>query len=197
MPGSSALQARVRRIINHARRRALIDTGRFVRAKAAKYPPQKPTTTYRRTGTLGRSIAVSDRVHRRRNVHWIEVGTNLYYARFVEEGVGLYGPRKRLIRPLRARALAWRVSGARVGKLGGRRTLLIATGVARRRGKIVRSPRHDVHLVFAKFSRGFPGWHFMRNAFEARDSQEYFRRRAIQMLGEIQRDLAPLLRRTA
>ncbi|MCD6289853.1 MAG: HK97 gp10 family phage protein [Anaerolineae bacterium] len=80
--------AKIRHIVNNARRRALMDVGRYVRAQAAKYPPQKPTTTYRRTGTLGRSIAVDDRVRRSGNRHWVEVGTNVPYARFVEYGTG-------------------------------------------------------------------------------------------------------------
>lgn len=35
------------------------------------------------------------------------VGTNVRYARFIHDGTGLYGPRKRLIRPVRAKALRW------------------------------------------------------------------------------------------
>ncbi|HEY65555.1 MAG TPA: HK97 gp10 family phage protein [Caldilineae bacterium] len=182
--------SKIRRIINKARRRALMDVGRYVRAQAAKYPPQKPTTTYRRTGTLGRSIAVEDRVRRSGNRYWIEVGTNVPYARFVEYGTGLYGPEKRLIEPKSAKALAWEVPGAALGKLGGRQTVLIAYGIARRKGKLVRSQKHDVHMVFAHHVRGFEGWHFMRKAFMSRTTRRYFRARLIQMLEEIKRDLS-------
>lgn len=37
----------------------------------------------------------------------IRVGTNVHYARYVEEGTGIYGPRKRPIRPVRAKVLAF------------------------------------------------------------------------------------------
>jgi hypothetical protein len=39
---------------------------------------------------------------------WIaKVGTNVHYGRYVEQGTGLYGPRHRVIRPVRARVLRW------------------------------------------------------------------------------------------
>jgi hypothetical protein len=54
--------------------KALRDVGRFVRAKATKYPAQNPDSTYRRTGTLGRSITVSDVQSSGRGLY-VEVGT--------------------------------------------------------------------------------------------------------------------------
>ena len=36
------------------------------------------------------------------------------YARYVEEGTGLYGPRKRKITPKRAKVLAWKGGGSRL-----------------------------------------------------------------------------------
>ena len=41
------------------------------------------------------------------------------YARYVEEGTGVYGPRKRRIVPVKAKALAWRTGGASVQRLSG------------------------------------------------------------------------------
>ncbi len=35
------------------------------------------------------------------------VGTNVFYARFVHDGTGLYGPRGRKITPKRAKVLRW------------------------------------------------------------------------------------------
>ncbi len=41
------------------------------------------------------------------------VGTNVFYARFVHDGTGLYGPRHRLIRPVRRKFLRFRPAGSR------------------------------------------------------------------------------------
>jgi hypothetical protein len=46
----------------------------------------------------------------------VRIGTNVRYARWVHDGTGLYGPRRRLIRPKRAKVL--RFSGRRYGKTG-------------------------------------------------------------------------------
>ncbi|MFD7507893.1 HK97 gp10 family phage protein [Streptomyces sp. NPDC059853] len=42
-----------------------------------------------------------------------EVYTPLEYARYVHEGTGIYGPARRPIRPVRAKALSWRGPGGR------------------------------------------------------------------------------------
>lgn len=39
------------------------------------------------------------------------IGSPLDYALYVHEGTGIYGPRHRPIRPVRARMLAWRDNG--------------------------------------------------------------------------------------
>lgn len=51
----------------------------------------------------------------------VRIGTNVYYARFVHDGTGIYGPRKRVIRPKRAKALVWRSQkyGQKSGKFRG------------------------------------------------------------------------------
>ena len=46
----------------------------------------------------------------------VRIGTNVTYSRYVHDGTGLYGPRRRKIRPKRAKAL--RFKGARYGKRG-------------------------------------------------------------------------------
>ncbi|MCD6289854.1 MAG: hypothetical protein J7M34_05065 [Anaerolineae bacterium] len=53
----------------------------------------------------------------------------------------------------------------------------------------MRSEQHDVHLVFARYVRGFEGWHYMEKAFTSPRTKAYFRQRVERMLGEIQRSL--------
>ena len=52
----------------------------------------------------------------------VRVGTNVYYARWVHDGTGIYGPKKMKIVPKRARALVFRsiVYGAKKGKWRGK-----------------------------------------------------------------------------
>ncbi len=49
------------------------------------------------------------------------VGTNLYYARYVHDGTGLYGPLKRRIRPKTRKALHWRGAAHPVKSVRGMR----------------------------------------------------------------------------
>lgn len=46
----------------------------------------------------------------------VRIGTNLSYARYVHDGTGLYGPKRKKITPKRAKAL--RFKGKRFGKSG-------------------------------------------------------------------------------
>lgn len=52
----------------------------------------------------------------------VKVGTNVYYARFIHDGTGLYGPKHAVIKPRRAKALVFRslVYGAKHGKWAGK-----------------------------------------------------------------------------
>jgi hypothetical protein len=52
----------------------------------------------------------------------VRVGTNVYYARWVHDGTGIYGPRKMKITPRTARALVFRskIYGAKHGKWAGK-----------------------------------------------------------------------------
>lgn len=62
------------------------------------------------TGNLRRTIRVAAVSATRATV--TAGGTSqVGYARYVEEGTGLYGPRKQRIRPRRARMLSWKQKG--------------------------------------------------------------------------------------
>jgi hypothetical protein len=50
-----------------------------------------------RTGTLARSIEVS--IAPRGDGNGAQVGTSLFYAKFVHDGTGIYGPTGQVIRP--------------------------------------------------------------------------------------------------
>lgn len=58
-----------------------------------------------RTGTLARSLSVD--VVIAGGAAGARIGTDLYYARFVHDGTGIYGPSHRPIRPQRGRALSF------------------------------------------------------------------------------------------
>jgi hypothetical protein len=63
------------------------------------------------TGRLRASVATQ---MVRRDESWVVViGTNVRYARFVHDGTGIYGPRRRPIRPIRAKFLRFRPKGSR------------------------------------------------------------------------------------
>ncbi len=67
------------------------------------------------TGALRSSIQVQLRTMGSRGPV-VRIGSNLAYSRYVHDGTGIYGPRRRKIRPKRAKAL--RFKGARYGKSG-------------------------------------------------------------------------------
>lgn len=52
----------------------------------------------------------------------VRIGTGVYYAMWVHDGTGLYGPRHQLIRPRTAKALVFRskIYGAKHGKFRGK-----------------------------------------------------------------------------
>lgn len=58
-----------------------------------------------RTGNLARSIDTQVVVVR--GVAGVQVGSSLFYARFVHDGTGVYGPRGAKIRPTNRKALAF------------------------------------------------------------------------------------------
>ena len=61
------------------------------------------------TGRLRASI--STQLLMRNGVPAVVVGTNVFYALWVHNGTGVYGPAHRLIRPKRARRLKFKPSG--------------------------------------------------------------------------------------
>ena len=72
-----------------------------------------------RTGTYSRSIT-NDKGVRVGNMIRGSVGTRLFYARYLEEGTGLYGPLHRWIVPVRAKALRFPQPGNPGFTLAGR-----------------------------------------------------------------------------
>jgi hypothetical protein len=74
------------------------------------------------------------------------VGSNLEYAIYVHEGVGMYGPRKTPIVPVRAKALRWATKNN--------------SGSGRRRYKGGATAAY----TFSKRSKGFKGRPFLKDA---------------------------------
>ena len=65
-----------------------------------------------RSGDLSRSLSVQIVIEN--GGAGVRVGSDLYYARFVHDGTGIYGPRQRPIRPTRKKALAFEGSRGQV-----------------------------------------------------------------------------------
>lgn len=65
-----------------------------------------------RTGNLSRSITVDIVIVDR--TAGARIGTDLFYARFVHDGTGIYGASRRPIKPTRRRALAFNGTGGHV-----------------------------------------------------------------------------------
>lgn len=179
-------------LIQAEQKAALRDAGHYVQAQAAKYPAKADSTWYKRTGTLGRSIAVGP-VQVRGKGFSVEVGTNKHYARYVEYGTGIYGPKGARIVPKTAKALAWKsvaakmygVAGGRIGPGFNVGMVLLASGVSKRKGKIVANAARNTYLVFARSIRGMKPWHFMEKAFKAPETKAYFEQRLQQMRAKI------------
>lgn len=64
-----------------------------------------------RTGALARSIDASIVIAN--GTAGCKIGTDLFYARFVHDGTGIYGPTRRRIEPRNARALVFSSSSGR------------------------------------------------------------------------------------
>lgn len=180
--------SQIKAILREERKAALLDAARYIRSLAARYPQQNPKTTYRRTGTLGRSIAVGN-VEGGSTLR-VQVGTNVHYAPYVEYGTGIYGPKGQPIRPKVAKVLAWKATGGALRRAGLQGGKLVAMGIVLRKGKQRRSKKHDVYLMFAKSVKGFPGWHFMEKAFSDPGAQQYFLKRLELMLARVQQRLS-------
>jgi hypothetical protein len=70
------------------------------------------------TGRLRSSI--STRLTMEQGQPVVSVGTNVYYAWFIHEGTGIYGPRHRVITPVRRRVMKFRPKVQRPGRRPGR-----------------------------------------------------------------------------
>jgi phage gpG-like protein len=62
------------------------------------------------TGRLRASIS-TNLVKASNGAYMAVVGTNVYYARWVHDGTGVWGPRHRLIRPVRRKFMKFRPAG--------------------------------------------------------------------------------------
>lgn len=62
------------------------------------------------TGNLRSSVQV--RLYSARSRQSVRVGTNVRYGPFVHDGTGIYGPRRRPIRPRRSKFLVFTASGS-------------------------------------------------------------------------------------
>jgi hypothetical protein len=156
--------------IRDAQRKLLMDLGKYVHSKATIYPPPSGGN-YKRTLTLGGSITVDAPVMQASG-SYIEVGTNLKYARYVEEGTGLYGPKGARIYAKPGKVMAWPAIGAKGGKKG-------------KKGK-------GGGMIFARSTKGMPGWHYMKKAFQHPSTEAYFKARSAAMFGELQKALDSL-----
>lgn len=167
---------------------ALKDIGVYVQSRAAKYPKQNPKSTYRRTGTLGRSIAVSP-VSEVSGGYRVEVGTNIPYAEAVEKGTGIYGPQGQPITPKNAKALAWLATRGRMQRAGLSGGVLVASGVRKSKGKLRHDRNKDSMVIFAGSVKGFPGWHFMEKAFTGQQTKTYVQSRLKQFTVRVKAQL--------
>lgn len=77
------LRVRANRVLNEARRRAPVDTGRLRGSLAVTFS----------AGPRGEPVA--------------RIGSNLPYAIYVHEGTGVYGPKHSLIYPVKGRFMRW------------------------------------------------------------------------------------------
>jgi hypothetical protein len=104
--GAEELQAAFRRapeLVGRELKRAIDSVAYHVEGKAKGYAPHK-------YGNLRSSITTEPARVTLNNVE-AKVGTNLTYARYQEEGTGIYGPREAFITPKNGRVLAWKSDG--------------------------------------------------------------------------------------
>ena len=180
----------VKAVIRNAKREAVMEIGLFVVRRAATYPPKRPSIfRYVRTGTLGKSIAVGEIVEGENQVS-LEVGTSIKYAKWVEEGTGIYGPTGQVIR---AKGKAFPLplaAGIDVANMRGVRQT--ASGISKRKGKMTANTANNRYILFRRTIKGMPGWHYMKNAFAATETKDYFKFRVEQMAYQIEVEITAL-----
>lgn len=103
----------------------------------------------RDTGALAASHEATVNVYGRVVVG--RVGTPLHYARYLHEGTGIYGPKRKRIVPVTAKALRFK-AGRMIGPLPA--------------GRSGTSPEDRGAWVFAKSVRGVPPHPWLVEAFE-------------------------------
>lgn len=94
-----------------------------------------------RTGNLKRSIRRTQRIRKVGNVYMGGITVGVKYGKWVESGTGIYGPFGALIKPKTGNVLVWREFNPMVRPSA--------------EGK-----------VFAKWSRGQKGQHFIQRAYD-------------------------------
>lgn len=118
----------------------------------------------RRTGTYLRSITSLVQREGMRVVG--QVGTNLPYARFLEVGTGLYGPRNQRIVPRHARALRWPAGGGQTfrGSTGAYSGFVNAPGFRATGEQRSGAAGRPASYVFARSVRGIMPRRYARDA---------------------------------
>ncbi len=111
--GSPPPEHRIREVIMDEAQKAMREGLATVQAEAMRRVPF-------RTGHLRRSIN-SSRPHVVGDLVLGSVGTDVFYAPFLERGTGLYGPRHRWITPVHAKALRFPSGGSASLFQGGQR----------------------------------------------------------------------------
>jgi hypothetical protein len=176
------------RALQNAAQNALDDIGLYVVSKAAKYPPQRPGSTYVRIGTLGRSITKT-KAMKYGSGYRVRVGTFVNYAQDVEFGTGMHGKNKTPIVPKTAKVLAWTASRGGLEKAGMKDlkgTRMIAMGLGKySKGRFRHSAKHDTMMIFRHSVQGMEGWHFMEKAFTDPQTRAYADARMRKMAGSI------------
>lgn len=94
---------------NGAVAKDLFRRGEKVKNKAKKNLEREPRRVD--TGTLRSSI--SNQLLSIGGKPAVRVGTNVFYALFVHDGTGIYGPTGRYIYPVQAQYLSWKTKGGK------------------------------------------------------------------------------------
>lgn len=81
-------------------------------------------------------------------------GSGVYYAKFVEKGTGVYGPRRSRVRPVRAKALSWH-STTVTGKPTANRVTVSSTRGQRPQRMFERTFREDRVSISRHFNEQF------------------------------------------
>lgn len=87
----------------------------------------------------------------------MRIGTNVKYARFVHDGTGLYGPRRRAITAKGGGLMRWPVRG----QSSSRRSTVPG------RGRVTTRSMRPQQYAYARKVRGMRGTPFLRNALPA------------------------------